>query len=161
MIRVSDQYLWSFVLSVFFLVLMVMGAIIVETEAYIAWHDFGTFDYLVITLATWRLTRLFVYDSITRFVREQFFDIKKVGRGYRLEKPKTGPRRLLADMFSCPWCASVWCGAVVLFVYLITPYAVFPLAVLALSGVASFLQLLANLVGHQAERAKQQVEEMS
>ena len=156
MIRVSDQYIWSFVFSIFFLVLAVMGAIIIETEAYIAWHDFTTFDYLILTLATWRLTRLFVYDGITRFIREQFYDVKKVGRGYRLEKPKTGPRRLLADLFSCPWCISIWAGAVTLFLYLLTPYAIFPLAILALSAVASFLQILTNLVGHNAERVKRQ-----
>lgn len=158
MIRVSDQYFWSFVFSMFFLILVVMGAIIIETEAYIAWRDFTTFDYLILTLATWRLTRLFVYDGITRFIREQFYDVKKVGRGYRLEKPPTGPRRLLADLFACPWCTSVWTGTVVLFLYLITPYAVFPLAILALSAVASFLQILTNLVGHTAERTKRQNE---
>lgn len=135
-----------------------MGAIILDTEAYIAWHDFAVFDYLVVTLATWRLTRLFVYDSITRFVREQFMDVVKSGRGYRLEKPKSGPRRLLAELFSCPWCCSVWAGTFVVFFYVLTPYAVYPLVVLAVSAVASFMQLLANLVGHNAERAKKQGE---
>jgi len=143
---------------VFFLILIVMGAIILETEAYIVWSEFTTFDYLVVTLATWRLTRLFVYDSITRFVREQFMDVVKSGRGYRLEKPKAGPRRLLAELFSCPWCASVWAGTFVVFFYVLTPYAVFPLVVLAVSAVASFMQLLANLVGYNAERAKKQGE---
>jgi len=158
MIRVTDQYFWSFVFALFFLILVVMGAIILETEAYLTWYDLGTLDYLIITLATWRLTRLMVYDTITRFIREQFFDVIKAGRGFRLEKPKTGPRRLLAELFSCPWCASVWAGTIVLFAYLVTPYAVFPLAILALSAVASFLQILSNLLGHNAEKAKKQNE---
>lgn len=158
MIRVSDQYLWSFVFSMFFLMLVVMGAIILETESYKTWTDFTTIDYLIVTLATWRLTRLFVYDAITRFVREQFLDVKKSGRGYKLETPKKGPRRMMAELFACPWCTSVWVGAFVLFVYLLTPYAVFPLAILALSGVASFLQVLTNWLGHSAERAKKQSE---
>lgn len=158
MIRVSEQYFWSFVFSMFFLILVIMGAIILETEAYIAWNEFTAFDYLIVTLATWRLTRLFVYDNITRFIREQFMDVVKSGRGYRLEKPKTGPRRLLAELFTCPWCSSVWAATIVLFLYLITPYAVFPLAILALSAIASFLQILTNLVGHNAERARKQGE---
>ena len=160
MIRVSDQYFWSFVFSMFFVVLVVMCAIILETEAYLQWRDFTAFDYLIITFATWRITRLMVYENILRFVREQFFDVKKVGRGYRLEKPKAGPRRLLAELFSCPWCASVWAGGLVLFLYMLTPYAVFPLAILALSAVATFLQLISNLVGHQAEKASKQCELM-
>ncbi len=135
-----------------------MGAIILDTEAYIAWHDFTAFDYIILTLATWRVTRLMTHDSITRFVREQFMDIVKVGRGYRLEKPKTGPRRLLAELFSCPWCASIWAGTCVLFVYLLTPYAVFPLAILALSAAVSFIQVLTNLLVNNAERAKKQSE---
>lgn len=158
MIRVSDHYFWSFVFSVFFLILITMAAIILETEAYKTWNEFVLFDYLIVTLATWRLTRLMVYDNITRFVREQFLDVVKSGRGFRLEKPKSGPKRLLAELFSCPWCFSVWSAFVVLFLYVWTPYAVFPLAIMALSAVASFLQITTNLLGHNAERAKKQNE---
>lgn len=135
-----------------------MGAIILETEARIALVDLELVDYVLITLAAWRVTRLFVYDNITKFLREQFWDVKKVGRGLILEKPKVGPRRTLADLMSCPWCFGVWATAMVIFFYLITPYAVFPIMLLALSGVATFLQLLSNLIGHKAELAKKQNE---
>lgn len=144
--------------SVFFLLLVVMGAIILETEARLDWMGLGVFDYTIMLLASWRLTRLFVYDNITRFIREQFLDVVKVGRGYKLETPKAGPRRLLAELFQCPWCTSVWTSAFVVFVYMLTPYAVFPLVLLGLSAVASFLQISTNLIGHNAERTKQQNE---
>lgn len=156
MFRITDQYFWNFVFSVFFAVLIIMGAIILETEARIPLVDLTLVDFVLITLATWRLTRLFVYDGITKFIREQFWDVVKVGRGYELQKPKTGPRRTLADLFDCPWCMGMWLAAVVIFFYLITPYAVFPVLLLALSAVATFLQLLSNLVGHKAESLKQQ-----
>jgi len=156
MIRVSEQYFWSFVFSLFFLVLVIMGAIILETEARINWIDLTTIDYIIMLLASWRLTRLFVYDNITRFLREQFMDVVKVGRGYKLQTPKNGPRRLLADLFSCPWCMSIWTSAIVVFLYMITEYAVFPFVLFGLSAVVSFLQIGTNLVGHSAERAKQQ-----
>ena len=154
MIRVTDQYFWNFVFSMFFLLLVVMGAIILETESRIPYAELSVVDFVLITLATWRLTRLFVYDAITKFFREQFLDAKKVGRGYQLEKPKTGPRRTIADLLSCPWCFSVWAAAIVTFFYLMTPYAVFPVILLALSAVATLLQLLSNLVGHKAEQLK-------
>lgn len=158
MLRITDQYFWNFVFSVFFLVLVVMGAIILQTESRIAWADLTLVDYTLITLASWRLTRLFVYDLITKFIREQFMEVKKVGKGWKLDKPKVGPRRTLADLFACPWCIGVWMTATVTFFYLLTEYAIFPTVILALSAVATFLQLISNLIGHKAETAKQEVE---
>jgi hypothetical protein len=156
MLRITDQYFWNFVFSVFFLILVIMGAIILQTESRIPLSDLELVDYVLITLAAWRLTRLFVYDAITKFIREQFWDVKKVGRGYKLEKPKVGPKRTMADLFSCPWCLGVWATALVTFFYLITPYAVYPVLFLGLSAVATFLQLLTNLIGHKAELLKQE-----
>lgn len=154
--RVTDQYFWNFIFTIFFVLLVVMGAIILETEARIPLMDLELTDYVLITLASWRLTRLFVYDAVTKWFREQFWDAKKVGKGHRLEKPKVGPRRTLADLLDCPWCFGVWATATITFFYLITPYAVFPVVLLALAGVATFLQLLANLVGHKAEQLKRE-----
>ncbi|MCD5381348.1 MAG: DUF1360 domain-containing protein [Candidatus Pacebacteria bacterium] len=151
MIRITDQYFWNFVFSVFFLVLIIMGAIILETESRIPLQDLALVDYVLITLAAWRMTQLFVYDSVTKFFREQFWDAKKAGKGHRLEKPKHGPRRTIADFLSCPWCTGVLAASFVIFVYLITPYAVFPVVLLALSGVATFLQLLTNFIGNKSE----------
>lgn len=154
MLRITDQYFWNVVFSLFFLLLVIMGAIILQTESRVALNALTLTDYVLVTLASWRLVRLFVYDAITKFFREQFWDVVKVGKTYALEKSKVGPRRTLADLMSCPWCFGVWATASVLFFYLLTPYAVFPVVVLALSAVASFLQLLANLVGNKAEEFK-------
>ncbi len=156
MFRVTDQYIWNLVFSLFFIVLVSMGAIILTTEARIPLSELELVDYVLITLATWRLIRLFVYDAITKFFREQFLDVKVVGKRSVLEKPERGPRRTISDLLSCPWCFGVWAGAVVVFFYLITLYAIYPVIFLALSAVASFLQLLANLVGHKAEQLKRE-----
>ena len=154
--RITDQYFWNFVFTVFFLILIVMGAIILETESRVRFAELTTMDFVLMTLATWRLTRLMIYDTVTKFVREQFWDVVKVGKGFALEKPPTGPRRTVADLLSCPWCFGVWAAALVIFLYLITPYAIYPILLLAVSAVASFLQILSNLVGHKAEYLKNQ-----
>lgn len=156
MIRITDQYFWNFVFTLFFIVLVVLGTIILETETRIPFADLELIDFVLITLATWRVVRLFVYDAVTKWFREQFWDVKKVGRSFELVKPKVGPRRTLADLLSCPWCFGVWAGAMVTFFYLLTPYAVYPIIFLAISAVATFLQLLSNLVGNQAEQLKNQ-----
>ncbi len=159
MIRITDQYVWSIIFGSFFLLLVVMGSIILETESRIPLADLALVDFVLVTLATWRLTRLFVYDDIMRFLREQFYDVVKVGKKSELARPKVGPRRVLAELFSCPWCMSVWLGALVLFVYLLTPYAYYLVVVLAISAVASVLQISTNLISHQAERAKRSLVE--
>ena len=156
--RVTDQYFWNFVFGLFFLALIVMGAVALDSATA---RDFATLtfvDYALMTLASWRLIRLFVYDTVTKFVREQFYDATKVKGGGMLEKPARGPRRTLADLFSCPWCFGVWATALVVFCYMAFPWAIFPIAFLALSAVASFLQILSNLVGHKAEQLKNQNE---
>jgi hypothetical protein len=151
MLRITDQYFWNFVFAVFFLVLVIMGAIILQSESRILLTELTLTDYVLVTLASWRLTRLFVYDAITKFFREQFWDVVKAGKGFKLEKPKVGPRRTLADLLSCVWCFGMWASATIIFFYLLTPYAVFPVVLLAVGAVASFLQILSNLLGHQAE----------
>lgn len=158
MIRITDQYFWNVVFGIFFVILVVMGAIILETEARIPYTELTFTDFALITLATWRLIRLFVYDAITKFLREQFYDLKKVGKGMVLEKPKFGPRRTIADLLSCPWCFGMWAAALVTFFYLLTPYAYYITIFLAISAVASFLQILTNMVGWQAEKLKMEVE---
>lgn len=158
MIRVTDQYFWNFVFSFFFLVLVFLGVVILETEAYRQLNELTVLDLVLMALATQRLIRLFVYDTVTKFFREQFWDVQKTKAGYILEKPKSGPRRTLADLLSCPWCFGVWAGATVVFFYLWSPAAYYIVLILAISGMASQLQLLANLIGWQAEKAKQFVE---
>lgn len=155
MLRITDQYFWNFVFSIFFVILVVLAAIILETEARVPLGELSLTDYVLLTLASWRLTRLFVYDTVTKFIREQFWNVKKVGKGYQLEKPKTGPRRTLADLFDCPWCIGVFAAGTITFLYLLTPYMIFPVMLLAISVVATFMQLLANLVGNKAEQLKQ------
>lgn len=154
MIRVTDQYFWNFVFTVFFLTLVVMGAIILDTESRIAPAEISLIDIAILSLATFRLVRLFVYDTVTKWFREQFWDAKKLRGELVLVKPATGPRRTLADLTSCPWCIGLWAAAMVTFFYLWTEMAYFPVLLLAVAGIGSLFQLFANLVGWQAEKSK-------
>ena len=146
MIRITDQYFWNFVFLIFFIILIVMGAIILETESRIAFSDLALVDYVLIALASLRLTQLFAVDSVARFFREQFWDLNKIGRGYKLEKPKNGPRLAISDLLDCSWSFGLWSTAMVTFFYLITPYAVFPVVLLALSSVVAIAHILTKFV---------------
>jgi ABC-type Fe3+-siderophore transport system permease subunit len=158
MIRVTDQYFWNIIFILFYAGLLTMAAIILNTEARMPYADLSILDLTLISLASFRLTRMFVYDSMTKFLREQFWDVKMVRNKVMLVKPVTGPRRTLADLMGCPWCFGVWATTCVAFFYLLTPYAYFPILILALSGVATMLQLFANMVGWKAEQLKRETE---
>jgi Protein of unknown function (DUF1360) len=158
--RITDQYFWNFVFSLFFLSLIFMGTVILDGEAYRAYESLTPFDIALMVLATFRLIRLFVYDKITAFFREQFLDVVETKNGIALVKPDRGPRRTLADLLSCPWCFGVWASSTVAFFYLLTPYAFFPTLILALGALGTLFQLLANLIGWKAEQLKKEVEEM-
>ena len=157
--RITDQYFWNFVFALFFVMLVGMATIILETEGYKKLSELTYFDLLLISLASFRLIRLVVYDKITAFFREQFWDATDMKTKVVLQKPAVGPRRTLADLLSCPWCFGIWAAAMVTFFYLLTPYAFYTVLFLALAGVATFLQLLANLIGWKAEELKNRVEE--
>lgn len=160
MIRVTDQYFWNVVFSIFFLTLVVLGVIILDSGGYRSLSELTLLDYVLMSLASWRLIRLFVYDAITKFFREQFYDAQKVrGGGIMLTKPATGPRRTLADLLSCPWCFGIWASAVVVFCYVEFAWAVYPVTFLAIAAIATFMQLVANLIGHRAEQLKLDTEQ--
>lgn len=154
--RITDQYFWNIIFTVFFLGLIYLAVVTLEEHAYRPYEWLTFADYALITLASLRLTRLVVYDKIAAFFRDQF---SNVSEGV-LVKPERGPRRTLADLLGCVWCFGMWATATVSFFYLLTPYAFFPVLILALSGAASSLQILVNLIGWKAEQAKKETERM-
>ncbi|MCF7815484.1 MAG: DUF1360 domain-containing protein [Candidatus Pacebacteria bacterium] len=156
--RITDQYFWNFVFLVFFLILVFMGMVVLDSEAYKVYSELTFVDFTLMTLATFRVIRLFTHDKITAFFREQFYDATESRGKVILIKPANGPRRTIADLLSCPWCFGAWASAVVVFLYLLTPYAFFPIMFLAIAGVATFIHLLASVVGWKAEQTKMDVE---
>lgn len=157
--RITNQYLWNLFFLLFFIGLIVFATLVLEGRARISYEALTFVDFALIALASWRVTRLVVYDKIFAFFREQFYDTIGDDDEVVLLKPKKGPRRTLADLLSCPWCFGVWAGATVTFFYLLTPYAIFPVLFLALSAIASFFQVLSNFVGWSAEKMKSEVED--
>jgi hypothetical protein len=158
--RITDQYFWNVVFLIFFLCLIFMAGVILESEAYKEYIDLTLLDFVLISLASFRIIRMVVYDKIFAFFREQFYDATEYKGQIVLVKPEGGPRRTLADLLSCPWCFGVWATAMVSFFYLLTPYAFFPILFIALSAVASMLQITANLIGWKAEQLKNEVERL-
>ena len=158
----DDQGIWNFIFTLFFaVVFFTLGHVLFRLDLLPV--SVSLFDAALMVLATFRATRLFVYDKITQFIRDLFLDKEMAeneeGELFILrEKPANGPRRAIAELLACPWCFGMWAALFVTFFYFLTPFAWFPIFVLAISGLGSLVQLLANMVGWRAESLKIKVE---
>jgi len=91
---------------VFFVIISVAATYILHYYNRLA-ESITPFEFIIITLASFRLIRLFVYDSVARFIRDLFI-IKKEQKDKDgniiiiREKHKDGFKRLMSDLFSCP-----------------------------------------------------------
>ncbi|MDB5195072.1 MAG: sporulation protein [Parcubacteria group bacterium] len=140
------NHFWNIFLSLFFALLLAAG-IWYLTSIGAFYRNLGIADLLLMSLAVWRLTRLFVYDAITKFIRDWFV-------GARPESL----RGTLHTLLNCPWCTGLWFGATVMFFYFLTPYTWPVVVVLAIAALGSFFQILSNLVGWSAEYKKTQTQ---
>jgi len=158
----DDQGFWNFFFTLFFaLTFLVLGLLLLRYDLLPV--SISLFDAFLLSLATFRVTRLFVYDKITQFIRDWFLDKQlaqnEAGEYFIVrEKPASGPRRTLSELLACPWCFGMWAALFVCFLYFLTPFAWFPIFVLAVSSIGTLFQLFANLVGWKAENYKRKVE---
>jgi hypothetical protein len=139
---------WNFVFSLFFAVLVVYGVWWLAASRYIV-YDIPVRDLVLITLAIFRLVRLFTYDVITQFIRDWFVGARVNSFGHTM-----------GTLLGCPWCTGLWFSFLVVFSYMAIPLFAWPIIiVLALAGAASLIQVFSNLIGWSAESAKRRAHE--
>jgi len=139
-------HFWYTALSLFFAALATWAYVWLDSRGLlIPWVPIG--DFILMALAVMRLVRLFTYDVITEFIRNWF-----VGAAPH------SLRASLGELINCPWCLGLWWALVVGFFYFATPIAWYGILVLALASIASFLQVLANLIGWSAELKKREAQ---
>lgn len=155
-------HLLSFLLSgVFFLCVGFGFHLLYEFDAGVrSLRDVTFFEFFILSLAVFRITRLIVYDKVSEFIRDMFlvtseeYDEERRITYIMRAKYDRGVRRLMADLLSCPWCVGVWAAVFAVVGYFLLP-ATWPFWLLmAVAGAASFFQLLSNLIGWQAEYGK-------
>ncbi len=102
-------------------------------------------EALFIVLATYRMTRILVFEKIFKYFRDVLKkreDLYVVGT--------------LSSIITCPWCAGVWVTLIILVFYYLVPYGEVLVYVLALAGLASIVILLSNLL-HMYTEGKQRI----
>ena len=114
---------WSFILSMVFGLLVAIGIYYLLPGSIHDLRDIHVFEFIILALAVFRLTRLLVYDKVAQYIRDLFLNteeehFKGSGMMYVVRtKPATGFRRLMSDLFSCPWCIGVWSSLFTVFIY--------------------------------------------
>src|SRR3989344_2956338 len=103
----NNQNLWNFLYTAFFIFLFASGVMIIYKVNGFLPTAIDFFDFILIILASFRLTRLFIYDRVMKFFRDWFLDSREVitpeGEVLILrEKPTDGPKRTAAEILDCP-----------------------------------------------------------
>jgi hypothetical protein len=148
---------WNIVASIFFaLVCLFMYGVFVANKP--ANFSVSVFDVLILSLASFRLIRLFIYDNITLCLRDLFTDVVHEDGKYFYRESKNSFKVTLHKLMNCPWCFGIWCSFIGSFLYFTFPPLQIIFVVFAISGIASFVMLLTNLIGWHAEGKKKQTQ---
>lgn len=103
-------------------------------------------EFLIISLASFRLTRLIVFDKITEWLRAPFFDeeveVNDDGKEEIYFVPKKGViKGFFGELLSCYWCTGVWSAIAIYIAYIFWQPIVAPIIIiLAVAGVAAIIE---------------------
>ncbi len=149
----------EFLLCLLFATLV--GIVSFSTSVQFRIFHLSPFDFFLLSLATFRLTRLLVYDGVMQFFRDFFLRKKEIREEGNVEvkrlKPRGGISKIIAELLDCPWCTGMWMAFFCLFLYTFFPQSYFFISVLAVAGSATFIQICINWIGWKAEEKKIEV----
>ena len=102
-------------------------------------------DLVILVLASFRLTRLIVFDEITSFIRTPFLTVtyqeNKAGQLVEsIEFKGKGLCYWFGVLLSCHWCVGIWSSLGIVLFYFYFPSLNLILVILAIAGAAAFIQ---------------------
>ena len=138
----SDK-VWNFLFSIIFITLTLVAWKLINILN-VNLDEIKLFDLMIMSLATYRLTRLLIYDEIFYFVKDYI----------RQFKDEKGFVRSAYVLFNCPWCVGVWSAMFILIAYIFIPYGKFFILILTLSALSSFFHLIITWLGWVIDEKK-------
>lgn len=156
----QSMYNFFFPVSFFIATCVVVYALL--ATGIIKVTSIGFADILIVALASFRLIRLFCFDSVFAYVRESLAFKSKVvtnesGERYIDRTPaNVGFRRSLATLLDCPWCIGIWTTLICAILYTFSPVSALFVVLLSVASLASFFQLVACLIGAKYEQTDSQ-----
>jgi hypothetical protein len=120
-----------------------------------AWPDrVNGIDFLLLCLATFRLTEVVTEEKVARCLRAPFCELKTTagpdGSEVQEEVPMgRGVRRVAGELLLCPWCMGIWIATLLTFFWIAVP-GLARLVMIAFGAAAGGLlfQILAKLIDH-------------
>ncbi|WP_223700650.1 DUF1360 domain-containing protein [Sutcliffiella deserti] len=106
--------------------------------------------FILLGLASFRLTRLIVSDKITYFLRRPFVEeVEEVDENGEMESyliiKGKGIRAWIGELISCHWCTGVWVTTGLFFLYKFYPFlGESVLVIFAAAGVAGIVESFVN-----------------
>jgi hypothetical protein len=94
----------------------------------------------LMVLASYRLTRILVFDKIFKLFRDFFRAHQRLYIFF-----------VIKEIITCPWCAGVWVALTIVAIYFLVPFGQLFIILMAISGVASFVVIMVNYVGLSTE----------
>ena len=145
-----NQHRWNGFATLFFLGVFYIFINFVGSDAGEILSGMTLLQFIVLSFATLRLTKLFVSDHITQWFRDIFSNIteeKDMETGVVSlvrRKPEQGLGRIIADLVNCSSCMGIWMAFLVIFLYFGVVTNFFPMGriilyLFALAGAGSFL----------------------
>jgi len=139
----KSEKFWNIIFTFTFIgVIILIGDYIHYRKIDISMFKLG--DFVILSLAAYRMTRLLVYDKVLDYLRDFIVDDKSDSGFFKASK----------YFLTCPWCAGIWMTLFVIILYLFLPFGKLFCYVLAIAGIASFIQVLISLLGWVSEERK-------
>ncbi len=140
MLNERKHQAWNFWSAfVFFGAVLLVGHFL--NRAGIDIRDLTMKEAVLVILATYRMTRILVFEKILKHFRDA---LKRRENLYVIGT--------IHSMVTCPWCAGVWVTLIIIVFYFLIPYGALLVYVLALAGLASMVILVSNLLHMYTER---------
>ena len=108
-------------------------------------------NFFILSLASFRLTRLIVFDKITEFIREPFFDeMEEVNEEGEIElyyfPKKEGIKKFFGELLSCYWCTGIWTTTGLVLLPYFIPHFQIIIMILAIAGLAAILETIVQKI---------------
>jgi hypothetical protein len=107
--------------------------------------EINWFDFIIVSLAAFRITHLLVFDEIAKFIRKPFISEIEIedatgNKNIVIEARGTGIRHFIGSLLSCYWCTGFWVSVATVLVYFFIPILYPVLIIFAVAGAAAVIE---------------------
>ncbi|MDX8046159.1 DUF1360 domain-containing protein [Gracilibacillus sp. S3-1-1] len=102
--------------------------------------------YVMIILASYRLTHLIVFDKITEFIRRPFLRKEKQVDEDGHTRTKNVPTSKFGYLVNCYWCAGIWSAVIIAICYIYIPTVAWPfIFILSIAGAQAIIETFVGI----------------